>query len=320
MHVLFWMKRHISTAILIGMATGFTAGMLFDLSGFSVAVMPLSFAMVFPMMVTLDFSRLFSRGNRRLQLVTQAVNFIYLPALAWLVGWVFFRDVTSYRIALLLMALLPTSGMTVSWTAMAKGNVNEAVRMIVIGLLLGGLLAPLYLGVLMGEAANVPFEAIIRQIALIVFIPMGLGYAVRRAFVTRIGEARFNVSVKPYFPAFSTLAVVLLIALVTGMRAPMLAQDPWLIVRIAIPLIIGYGVMIVSLHWLASQLFDYADRIAMINGTMIRNLSLSLALALAVFDAIGAEIALVIAVAYMVQVQAAGWYVRMNIAKHLSEA
>ncbi len=315
MHVLFWMKRHITTSILVGMGVGFLIGLLVDMGGLSGWVLPLSFAMVFPMMVTLDFSQLLTRGNRRLQLVTQAVNFIYLPALAWAVGWLFFRDTASYRIALLLMALLPTSGMTVSWTVMAKGNVNEAVRMIVFGLLLGGLLAPLYLGLFMGEAANVPFMAIVRQMVVIVFLPMGLGYLVRKAWVGRVGEARFQTTVKPYFPAFSTLAVVTLIALVTGMRAPMLAADPWLLLRIALPLIVGYGVMVLSLHWLGSRLFVYADRIAMINGTMIRNLSLSLAIALSVFDTMGAEIALVVAVAYMVQVQAAGWYVRFSVAK-----
>lgn len=49
------------------------------------------------------------------------------------------------RLALLLTALLPTSGMTISWTGFAKGNVPAAVKMTVVGLIAGSLLAQVYL-------------------------------------------------------------------------------------------------------------------------------------------------------------------------------
>ena len=46
--------------------------------------------------------------------------------------------------SLLLRSLLPTSGMTISWTGFAKGNLNAAIKMTVIGLIAGSLATPLY--------------------------------------------------------------------------------------------------------------------------------------------------------------------------------
>ena len=46
-------------------------------------------------------------------------------------------------LGLLLASLVPTSGMTISWTGFAGGNLAAAVKMTVIGLILGSLATPL---------------------------------------------------------------------------------------------------------------------------------------------------------------------------------
>jgi ACR3 family arsenite transporter len=47
-------------------------------------------------------------------------------------------------------------------------------------------------------------------------------------------------------------------------------------------------------------------------GTVMRNLSIALALAMNVFGAASSGAALVIALAYILQVQSAAWYVRLT--------
>ncbi len=313
MKVLYVIQKHLVVSILVGMVIGFLIGAYADTSSLRIAVMPLSFFMVYPMMVTLNYKSLVERGSVKLQVVTQLINFIYLPLMAVGFGLVFFADNAAFRLGILLIALLPTSGMTVSWTVMAKGNVKEAIRMIVIGLILGGLLTPLYIGFFMGETTNIPFRSIFSQILVIVFIPMALGFLTQTLIKRKTGEVVFKTKVKPIFPAFSTLAVVILITLVMSLRADMLIANPRVLLEIMVPIVLGYMVMIVSIHYLGTLLFNREDRIALINGTMIRSLSLALAIALTVFESGGPEIALVIAVAYIVQVQLAAWYVKASI-------
>lgn len=101
-------------------------------------ILPLTFLMVYPMMVTLNIKSLKDGiKNVKLQLTTQFINFFIIPFLAYGLGKWFFPDNSYMALGLLLAALLPTSGMTISWTGFAKGNMASAVNMTVIGLTLG---------------------------------------------------------------------------------------------------------------------------------------------------------------------------------------
>lgn len=317
MAALKWIQTHLIVSILLSMIIGLVIGRLFDTSSLRSSVSVLSFLMVYPMMVTLNFKSLKEKGNIKLQVTTQLINFIFAPLLAILFGLLFFPSNDNFKLGILLIALLPTSGMTVSWTVMAKGNVKEAIRMIVIGLILGGLLTPLYINFFMNQSANIPFMTIITQIGLIVFLPMLLGFITQMILVNRYTFETFNTTIKPVFPRFSTFSLVILITLVMSLRARLILSQPEILITILVPIILGYLVMLGSIHLLAIKLFNREDRIALINGTMIRNLSLALAIALTVFNTEGPEIALIIAVAYIVQVQIAAWYVKNEIKKSL---
>ncbi|WP_197707054.1 hypothetical protein [Calothrix sp. NIES-3974] len=58
--------------------------------------------------------------------------------------------------------------------------------------------------------------------------------------------------------------------------------------------------------------FNRNDAIALVYGTVMRNLSIALAIAMTAFGKEGSEIALIISMAYIIQVQAAAWYVRFT--------
>ena len=60
------------------------------------------------------------------------------------------------------------------------------------------------------------------------------------------------------------------------------------------------------------SLLPRGDAIALVYGTVMRNLSIALALAMNVFGGQSAGAALVIALAYILQVQSAAWYVKLG--------
>lgn len=320
MQALKWIQSHLIISILLSMVIGLIIGRLFDTSALRSSVTLLSFLMVYPMMITLNFKSLKEKGNIKLQVTTQLINFVFAPLLALLFGLIFFSSNDNFKLGILLIALLPTSGMTVSWTVMAKGNVKEAIRMIVIGLILGGLLTPIYINLFMNQEASIPFLTIISQIALIVFLPMFLGFITQMILINRYSLDIFNTKIKPVIPRFSTFSLVILITLVMSLRARLILSQPDILITLIIPIILGYLVMLGSIHFVGKKLFNKEDRIALVNGTMIRNLSLALAIALTVFNTEGPEIALIIAVAYIVQVQLAAWYVKNEIKKSTKTA
>lgn len=311
MNGLRWIKSHLITSIFVSIIIGLILGNLFDVSWMRHLIMPLTFMLVYPMMVTLKLSSVFDKMNVRLQGTTALTNFVIYPAIAFVIGRLFFQSEPYFQLGLLLIALFPTSGMTVSWTMLAKGNVPEAIRMVVFGLLIAALLSPLYIEAFMGASISVPFVRILTNILLVVFVPMILAYITQVLLIKKYGATTFHQSIKKQFPLFSTLGVVIIIAVAIALRAKVIISNPELLLSLIVPLVLLYGLFFLTSVVIARLWFNRENGIAYFNGTMIRNLSLSLAITLGVFEGAGIA-ALLIAVAYVLQVQIAALTVKWN--------
>ena len=308
--LLTWLQKHLVWSIPGAMLLGLGAGALTDAGLLRWAILPLTFLMVYPMMVTLNLRALAAPGGQRLQGTVLAINFVLMPFVGWGIGLWFFADQPGARLALLLTALLPTSGMTISWTGLARGNVAAAVKMTVLGLVAGSLLAPLYMKVLLGAVIEIPVGPVAGQIALIVFLPMALGHLTQKALVARHGLANFNTDLKPRFPPWSTLGVLGIVFVSMALKAPDILRAPQTLVTLMPPLVLMYALNFAVSTLIGRAMFARGDAIALVYGTVMRNLSIALAIAIGVFREQGADAALLIALAYVVQVQAGAWYVR----------
>jgi len=297
---------------LLAMLAGLLFGWVADPAFLRGAILPLTFLMVYPMMVTMNVKELLKPGGGKLQGTTLLINFVLMPAIGYAAGLLFFADQPMVRLALLLTALLPTSGMTISWTGFAKGNVPAAVKMTVVGLIAGSLLAPVYLKALLGTVVEIPVLQVFVQIALIVFLPLLLGTLTQRWLIGRHGDAHFNQKLKPKFPPFSTLGVLGIVFVSMALKAKDIFSQPALLPGLLLPLVLLYVLNFVISTVVGKALFQRGDAIALVYGTVMRNLSIALAIAMGVFGEKGADAALLIALAYIVQVQAAAWYVKLT--------
>ena len=303
-------------AIPLMMAAGFLFGISVDkdiASNFKRLIMPFTFLMVYPMMVTLNIKHLKDGvKNIRLQITTQVINFLIVPFLAYGLGLYFFADQPYMALGLLLASLLPTSGMTISWTGFARGNMGAAINMTVIGLTLGSLATPFYVQSLMGTKVDVNIIMVIKQIVLIVFLPMVLGYFTRQALLKKYTMPEFKEKIAPRFPALSTIGVLGIVFVALALKAKTIAHNPTVLLTIFMPLLIIY-VANFSLGTLVGKMFfKRDDAIALVYGTVMRNLSIALAIAINAFGQAGSDAALVIAAAYIIQVQSAAWYVKLT--------
>jgi len=276
-------------------------------------IMPLTFLMVYPMMVTLNIKSLKDGiKNVKLQVLTQVINFGLVPFMAYGLGLYFFPENHYMALGLLLASLLPTSGMTISWTGFAKGNMGAAINMTVIGLTLGSLATPFYVKMLMGAKVEMDMIMVIKQIGYIVFIPMLLGYMTRSYFLKKYGQQEFKKTWAPRFPSLSTIGVLGVVFVAIALKADQLSQDPSVLWQILQPLLILYAANFIIGTVVGRLFFSRGDAIALVYGTVMRNLSIALALSINAFGVQGADAALVIAVSYIIQVQAAAWYVKFT--------
>jgi ACR3 family arsenite efflux pump ArsB len=311
-NILQTISKNLVTAIPAVMILGFLCGLLGDVSWLKGLIVPFTFLMVYPMMVTLKINQVFSGGDIKAQVITQIVNFGLVPFLAFGVAWVFFREQPYMMLGIVLAGLVPTSGMTISWTGFAKGNVAAAVKMTVIGLTLGSLVTPVYVRSLLGASIEMDVSGVFSQIVLIVFLPMALGYATQRALVRVYGQKAFAERLGPRFPALSTVGVLGIVFIALALKAKTIMGAPALLLQILVPLAVIYGANFTLSTILGRMLLPRGDAIAMVYGTVMRNLSIALAVAMNAFGAGGSDAALVVAMAYIIQVQSAAWYVRLT--------
>jgi ACR3 family arsenite efflux pump ArsB len=203
--------------------------------------------------------------------------------------------------------------MTISWTGFAKGNLNAAVKMTVIGLIAGSLATPFYAKWLMGAVIEIPLAEVFQQIIFIVFLPMLLGFATKQILVATVGADKYNKNLKQKFPAFSTLGVLGIVFVALALKAKSIVANPVALITYFIPLVIIYGFNFVLSTLVGKALFERGDAIALVYGTVMRNLSIALAIAITVFGPKeGSEMALIIAMGYIIQVQSAAWYVKLT--------
>lgn len=301
------LSKHLVTLIPASMLLGLAAGLMVDFSAAKVLILPMTMLMVYPMLVNFKPAQALNLDDSKAVGLAMALDFIALPLVAWGLALIFFRDQPGLYVGMVLAGLFPTSGMTISWTGFAKGNVAAAVKMTVIGLIVASLLAPVYLSVFAGKVVPVDLLGVLQTVLLVVGVPMLAGAATRTLLVKRYGAEQYKTRIAPAFPGLSTVGVIAIVFLAIALKAKMIVSNPQMLLTIAIPLVLFYGINFVLSTVLGKALLPRGDAIAVVYGTVMRNLSIALGIAVAQF---GPEAALVLALAYIVQVQSAAWYVK----------
>ncbi|MFO8046640.1 MAG: bile acid:sodium symporter [Halomonas sp.] len=306
------MTRNLTLAIPVAMLLGLFYGLIAPTDWLRTLIVPLTLLMVYPMMVNLKLRKLLEGGDIKSQLLAQAINFAIIPFVAFALGRLWFPEQPYLALGLLLAALLPTSGMTIAWTGFAKGNLAAAVKMTVVGLILGSLATPFYVQWLMGATVPVDLIAVFLQIALVVFLPMLAGQLTQTYLIRRHGQQAYQQHWAPRFPPLSTLGVLGIVFVAIALKGGELVAQPLMLLDILVPLLALYAFNYAFSTFVAKRLLPRGDAIALVYGTVMRNLSIALALAMNAFGEASADAALLIAVAYILQVQSAAWYVKLS--------
>jgi ACR3 family arsenite efflux pump ArsB len=267
--------------------------------------------MVYPMMVTLNVRKVLEGGDARAQLLTQAINFAVVPFVTYGLGLLFFRDQPYMALGLLLAGLVPPR----------HDHLLDRVRQGEPG---GGRQDdrrrpdprlhrhPLLRPAPHGAEIEVDTATVLRQIAVIVFVPMIAGYLTRQGLIRRYGQKGFQQEWAPRFPAMSTVGVLGIVFVAIALKSAAIVSSPGLLVKILVPLLILYPFNYALSTFAGKMLLPRGDAIALVYGSVMRNLSIALAIAINAFGAEGSSAALVIAVSYIVQVQSAAWYVKLT--------
>ena len=147
---------------------------------------------------------------------------------------------------------------------------------------------------------------------MFIALPLIAGQITRAVLVRKHGVEIFQKKFAPKFPPFSSLGVLGIVFVAMALKGPSLIDSPSLVLRLLLPLLLLYGINYVASTVIAKKRLNRGDGIALVYGTVMRNLSIALALSMTAFGEAGAQAALLIALAYIIQVQSAAWYVKFS--------
>ena len=326
----------VSLAIAIGIGLGqivpgaFEALARFGYANVNFAVALLIWAMVWPMMIGVDFSAMRRVGEKPKGLIiTLVVNWLIKPFTMAALGVLFFRhvfapfippgDAEGYIAGLILLGAAPCTAMVFVWSHLTRGDPNYTlVQVSVNDAVMVFAFAPIVAFLLGVTDIAVPWETLLLSVALYVVVPLMAGILARNALKKRGGEesvTAFTRRIKP----LSVIGLLATVTLLFGFQSETILAKPIIIALIAVPILIqSYGIFALAYAaaWAWKVPHKVAAPCAMIGTSNFFELAVAVAISLFGLNS-GAALATVVGVLVEVPVMLSvvkivnaskGWY------------
>ena len=260
-----WVLLAILAGLGLGMVAPDTVGILAGLEYASVnlVVAVLIWAMIFPMMVGVDFGSIRDIGRKPKGLViTLVINWLVKPFTMAALAVLFFDylyagilprgDAQAYIAGLILLGAAPCTAMVFVWAQMTRGDpAYTLVQVSVNDLVMIIAFAPIVALLLGVTDIAVPWETLLLSVALYVVIPLVAGAVTRSRIMAAHGGDNaavdaFTARLKPW----SVIGLLATVVLLFAFQAGTIVANPLLIVLIAIPILIqSYGIFAIAYAW-----------------------------------------------------------------------
>lgn len=255
-----WVALAIGAGLLLGtlMPGLFATLAAMEIASVNLPVAVLIWAMVYPMMVGVDFGALSHIGERPKGLViTLVVNWLIKPFTMAALGVLFFNhvfaglippdDAQAYIAGVILLGAAPCTAMVFVWSNLTRGDATYTlVQVSVNDVVMVFAFAPIVAFLLGVSDITVPWETLILSVVLYVLLPLTAGLITRNRLVKQGGEAAVD-AFKSRVAPFSITGLLVTVVLLFGFQGQVILDRPLVILLIAIPLLIqSYGIFFVA--------------------------------------------------------------------------
>lgn len=255
-----WVALCILGGILLGKLLPGVFGTLAALEYASVnlPVAILIWAMVWPMMIGVDFASLKRVGDEPKGLViTLIVNWLIKPFTMAALGVLFFKhifaglippaDAEGYIAGLILLGAAPCTAMVFVWSQMTKGDATYTLAQVSVNdAIMVFAFAPIVAFLLGVTDIAVPWETLILSVGLYVVIPLIAGLIARSILVRKGGEEAIDAFIQTVKP-FSIIGLLATVVLLFGFQGEVILARPLIIALIAVPILIqSYAIFAIA--------------------------------------------------------------------------
>jgi arsenite transporter len=291
----------VALAIVAGVALGQFAPVVpetlsrFEYASVSLPVAVLIWAMIFPMMVQIDFGAIVGAGREPKGLmITTGVNWLVKPFTMFAIAYLFLLVVFApwipaelgreYLAGAILLGAAPCTAMVFVWSYLTRGDAAYTlVQVAVNDLIMLVAFAPIVVLLLGISDIAVPWDTVALSVVLYIVIPLAAGWTTRVVLIRRRGAEWFDrVFMRRIAPVTPTGLIITLV-LLFAFQGEVILTNPLHIVLIAVPLTVQ-TVLIFALTYKAMQLAKIRHAVAapgaMIGASNFFELAVAAAIAL----------------------------------------
>ncbi len=266
-----WVAIAMVAGVLIGLAAPGLVGLIAsaEVASVNLVVAVLIWAMVYPMMVGVDFGAVagVARQPRGL-IVTLTVNWLIKPFTMALLAVLFFdyvfapwiepEDAAQYTAGLILLGAAPCTAMVFVWSQLTRGDATYTlVQVSVNDLIMVVAFAPIVAFLLGVTDISVPWQTLVLATVLYVVLPLIAGLITRRKLGSQAAIDAFSARVKPW----SVMGLIATVVILFGLQGETILSKPLVILLIAVPILIqSYGIF--ALAYGAAYALKVPHRIA----------------------------------------------------------